>query len=97
VKVRFTAGAIRQIAEISEWIALDDPATAASVLDEVVRITGLAARHPGIGRSTQVPGLRVVPIKPYPYLIFYRPAKAGGIEVIRVRSMARKSDWRTGR
>jgi len=97
VKVRFTAGATRQIAEISEWIARDDLTTADRVLREIVRITDLAARHPGIGRSTQVSGLRVLPIKPYPYLIFYRPANGGGIEVIRVRSMARKRDWRTGR
>lgn len=97
MKVRFTAGAIRQIAEIADWIARDDPPTAAALLEELARVTGLAARHPGIGRPTRIAEVRVVPIKPYPYLMFYRPAEDGGIEVIRVRSMARKRDWRTGR
>ena len=49
-----------------------------------------------MGRRTDIESVRVFAVKPYPYLIFYREAP-DGITILRVRHMARKDDWRTGR
>jgi plasmid stabilization system protein ParE len=61
-------------------------------------LASLLARHPTIGRRTDLSGVRVFAIRPYPYLLFYRSEPDdSGITVLRVRHMARKEDWRTGR
>jgi plasmid stabilization system protein ParE len=59
-------------------------------------LTTLISRHPAIGRRTDLADVRVFAVRPYPYLIFYRE-EPGGITILRVRHMARKEDWRTGR
>ena len=98
MNVRYTPGAIRQIVEAVDRIARDDPFTAERFSEHVEELDQLLSRHPDIGRNTNVRGVRVFPAKPYPYLVFYRrKGEDIGIEIIRVRHMARRQDWRTGR
>jgi plasmid stabilization system protein ParE len=97
VNVRYTPGAARQISEAIDRIAEDDPTTANRFSAHIERLGQLILRHTDIGRKTSATGVRVLPAKPYPYLIFYRSRGEAGVEIIRVRHMARKQDWRRGR
>ena len=83
--------------EIAERIHQDNPRAAAAFARRVDALAALLARHPEDGRKTNLSPVRVMPLRPYPYLLFYQPAEAGGIVILRVRHMARKEDWRTGR
>ena len=96
--VRYSRRSLTQIANIIAAFAVDDPPTATMFARRVETLARLLASHPSIGRQTDFAGIRVLPMKPYPYLIFYQPDPAGaGITVLRVRHMARDVDWRTGR
>jgi plasmid stabilization system protein ParE len=44
----------------------------------------LLARHPGLGRETDIPGVRVFPIARYPYLVYHRVSE-GELVIIHVR------------
>lgn len=61
-------------------------------------LASLLARQPAIGRRTDLQCVRVFALRPYPYPMFYRiDPDDSGIIVLRIRHMARKEDWRTGR
>ena len=96
--VRYSARALGQIAEIVAKISIDDPGGAARFARRVESLAVLVSRHPAVGRQTSLAEIRVLPAKPFPYLVFYQPLPyASGIVVLRVRHMARKEDWRSGR
>jgi len=97
MKPSFSRRALAQIAEIEATIAAENPSAAASFVRRIDRLAALLARRPELGRATNLDGVRVMPARPYPYLLFYALASAGGITVLRVRHMARREDWRSGR
>ena len=94
--VRYSRHALAQISDIVRAIETDDPRAAAVFVGRIKRLSSLLSRHPEIGRATDLPGVRVAPTRPFPYLLFYSRAPQG-ITVLRVRRMARKEDWRSGR
>jgi plasmid stabilization system protein ParE len=94
--VRYQRHALSQIAEIIKGLSVENATVAAMFARRVEALANLLARHPMIGRRTNLADVRVAPTKPYPYLLFYRPA-ANGITVLRVRHMARNEDWHAGR
>ena len=94
---RFSRRAVAQIAEAIAVIERDDPRAADAFAQRIERLAALLCRHPQIGRATDLMNVRVTPTKPYPYLMFYETTERGRITVLRVRHMARKEDWRTGR
>ena len=96
MKVRYSRRALAQIAEILDTIADDSPEAAGKLSRRIEALTALVVRHPAIGRRTDLADVRVIALRPYPYLIFYRE-RPDGITILRVRHMARKEDWRTGR
>ena len=96
--VRYSRRSLAQIADIIATIAVDDPPTAGAFSRRIETLATLVARHPSIGRQTNLAGVRVLPTKPYPYLFFYQANLTGtGITVLRVRHMSRNDDWRSGR
>jgi plasmid stabilization system protein ParE len=94
--VRYERHALSQIAEIINVLSAENPTVAAMFARRIEALASLLARHPMIGRRTDLADVRVAPTTPYPYLLFYRPA-ADGITVLRVRHMARNEDWHAGR
>ena len=54
------------------FIALDNPAAAARVVDSIVRSVNLLAQHPGLGRPGRVEGTRELVVANTPYLVPYR-------------------------
>jgi plasmid stabilization system protein ParE len=72
MKLTYNRQALAQLDEIVVHIAENDPGTAAAVARRIKDLVSLIARHPMIGRSTDLENVRVFRAAPYPYLIFYR-------------------------
>ena len=98
MKVRFSRRALAQIVEIHANIAAHDPRAARAAIGRIESAAALLARHPAIGRRTDHAAIRVFSLRPYPWLMFYA-ADIGRDEltVLRIRHMARKTNWRLGR
>jgi plasmid stabilization system protein ParE len=89
---------MRQLAEIVAAIEQDNPGAAHDFGRHVEELAGLLSRNPMIGRATRSSDFRVFPLNRFPYLVFYRVlSDRDGIMIYRVRHMARKQNWRTGR
>jgi len=71
MRIRYTAAALREIDEILSYIAKDNPLAA----DEVAAVLRATVRrlseYPRLAIETDEPGVRVAPVLPYRYLIFY--------------------------
>lgn len=71
MKLRYAPRAHTDIADIHDYIAKHNPRAATAVIRRI-RATGrLLARHPGLGRDTDIPDIRVLPVARYPYLIYH--------------------------
>jgi toxin ParE1/3/4 len=87
-QLRFTESAERDLVEIGNFLARDNPTNAARFVERVEEHCQLLAAHPLIGRARDelVPGLRSLPSGRY--VIFYR-ALDDGAEIVRVLHGAR--------
>jgi toxin ParE1/3/4 len=87
-EARFTPAAMHDLADILEYISVDNEAKGLEVLDALFRQAELLAASPGLGRTRDQDlgvGIRSYPVGRY--TIFYRID--GGIEVLRVFHGAR--------
>jgi plasmid stabilization system protein ParE len=89
VKVRYTRRALRQLAEILDYIDARSPQGADNVKRRLQAVINLLADHPNSGRLTNKNGIRRAVVRPYPYVIFYRPDTTG-IVIHGVRHAARR-------
>jgi toxin ParE1/3/4 len=90
VKVRFTRRALRQMAEILDYIETRSPQGADNVKRRLQAVIDLLADHPEAGRAVANKGnLRRVVASPYPYVIFYQSGTTG-IVIHGVRHSARR-------
>jgi toxin ParE1/3/4 len=90
VKVRYTRRALRQMAEVLDYIEVRSPRGAENVKRRLQAIIDLLADHPNSGRTLNKGNLRRFGVTPYPYVIFYR-VDATGIIIYGVRHAARHS------
>jgi len=91
VRVRYTKRALAHLDEIFAYIARDNPAAARSVVERIQSVVLVLAEQPYIGRTTVSEGVRVLPITPYPYLLFYSVNPASQeVRILRVRHAARR-------
>lgn len=86
--LRFTEGAERDLVDIGNFIARDNPTNAAQFIERLEEHCELLAAHPLMGRvrDALVPGLRSLSFGRY--VIFYR-ALDDGVEIVRVLHAAR--------
>jgi toxin ParE1/3/4 len=86
--LRFSEQAERDLVEIGNFIARDNPANATRFIARLEDHCNLLARHPLIGRVRHdlLPGLRSLPFGRY--IIFYR-LMDGVVEIVRVFHAAR--------
>jgi toxin ParE1/3/4 len=89
VKVRYTRRALRQLAEILDYIDGRSPQGADNVKRRLQAVISLLADHPNAGRLTNKNGIRRAVVRPYPYVIFYR-LDTTGIVVHGVRHAERR-------
>ena len=88
MRVRYTRRAFRQLAEILDYIDARSPRGADHVKRRLQAVIDLLADHPNSGRLTSKRDIRCAVVRPYPYVIFYRPDETG-IVILGVRHVAR--------
>lgn len=72
MKLRFAPRARADIADIYQYIARHNRTAATAIVRQVRSTSQLLARHPGLGRETDISGVRVIPTARYPYLVYHR-------------------------
>ena len=71
MKVSYSDTALAEVEDIFAYIATDSPAAAARVVKAVEAVIERLAIFPLSAVGTEVRGVRVAPLRRYPYLIFY--------------------------
>jgi len=71
MKVRYTATALSEIEDILTYIAKDDPSAALRVSVTILSTIDRVADFPHIAIESNVPDVRVAPVLPYRYLVFF--------------------------
>ena len=71
MKVRYTKGALNDIAAIVDHIQRDNLSAATDVRDAIQSTIDKVVAFPSIGSDTDRPDILVIPARPYTYLIFY--------------------------
>jgi plasmid stabilization system protein ParE len=90
MKLRYASRAYADIAGIYEYISQHNATAATSVVRQIRITSRLLARYPGLGRDTDIPGVRVFPTGRYPYLLYHR-VRAGELVILHVRDGRRDS------
>ncbi|WP_020178028.1 type II toxin-antitoxin system RelE/ParE family toxin [Methylopila sp. M107] len=91
MRLRLTPRAVRELAEIGDYVAERNPVGAARVEAEIRAAFNLIAEHPLVGRSLER-GVRRFALPNYPYLIFYR-VSGESAEVLSIRHAARRAEF----
>jgi toxin ParE1/3/4 len=71
MRVRFTATAFAEVNEIRAYIAKDNPTAAKAVIFRVEQVIARIGQFPPIAQAIDQSGVRVFPVGPFPYLVFY--------------------------
>jgi toxin ParE1/3/4 len=91
MKIRYSPLALKQITDAYNYITVDNRAAADRFLRRVERLTALVADFPAIGRPADAPGVRLIGLRPFPYLMFYTVAKdATELHILQISHMARQ-------
>jgi toxin ParE1/3/4 len=91
MKVSYSRRALTQLDEIFSYIARNNPAAAAVVVDRIEALIALLGRYPTMGRSTDKEGVRVMGVRRYPYIVFYRIREdRDEVRILRVRHTSRR-------
>ncbi|HEY4113784.1 MAG TPA: type II toxin-antitoxin system RelE/ParE family toxin [Rhizomicrobium sp.] len=87
----FSPQATREISAIYDYIARESPAGAQKVVDRIHAVTRHVASFPDTGSRTKLPGVRVFPANPYPYLVYFkRVPNRHEVRILRIRHAARR-------
>jgi addiction module RelE/StbE family toxin len=92
MKVRYSETALRELDEIFAYIYERNRSAAAAVVDRVDRVAALLEEFPFAGHTTDEPGVRIMPLVRYPYLVFYA-VNGEEIVILHVRHGARLRPW----
>jgi toxin ParE1/3/4 len=84
VKLRYSPRARSDIDHIYEYIAEHNRSAARAVVRAIRSTSELVARYPGLGRETDIRGVRVFPVGRYPYLVYHR-VRENEVVIVHVR------------
>jgi toxin ParE1/3/4 len=84
VKLRYAPRARADIAEIHEYISQHSPRAASAVVDQIRMTARLLAEHPGLGRETDISGVRVLPTARYSFLVYHH-IRGDDLVIVHVR------------
>jgi len=71
MKVKFTKPALAELDAIFAYIHERNPVAAGQVVARVREITSQLGRFPNMGHPKYKPGVRMISVRRYPFLIFY--------------------------
>jgi toxin ParE1/3/4 len=95
VKLRFTPRAMRDIAEIAEYLRTRNPSAALAVRDAILRSLQNLILFPAIGRPQNVEGVRKLVTPKYRYLVYYMiDEEAEEIVILTIQHPARSREYR---
>ncbi|KKW08153.1 MAG: Plasmid stabilization system [Candidatus Kaiserbacteria bacterium GW2011_GWA2_49_19] len=77
MRVRYTDTAFSELKEIQAHIAKDNIIAAKIVIGRIERIVERIGEFPEIATPIDASGIRVFPVPPFPYLIFYALEEEG--------------------
>jgi toxin ParE1/3/4 len=87
--VRYSRRAQADLASIDGYLRAQNPAAARDVRALIETSAARLGHFPRAGRETDRPGLHVLPLAKYPYLVFYRVVR-DEVHVVHVRHAARR-------
>jgi plasmid stabilization system protein ParE len=91
MRVRYSPPALLQLEEIHRYIAQHNRRAAKAVVTRIEDLCEKLGEFPGMGTKTNQPGVRVLPVVRYPYLIFYLFLPAmDEVRILRIRHGRRK-------
>ena len=71
MKVKFTRADFNELAQIHSHIARDNPEAALGVFVRIKEVIQRLGEFPYLARIADESDIRVFPVMPFPYLIFY--------------------------
>jgi toxin ParE1/3/4 len=92
VSVRYTRDALRDLDQISAYIARQNVKAAADLLAAVETVVARLERFPHSAPESEIAGVRGTPVLRFPYIIFYT-VEDHGITIHYVRHAARLRPW----
>jgi toxin ParE1/3/4 len=94
VKLRYTPRATRDIAEIADYIRMENPAASERVRASIIESLQLVTEFPLIGRAQSVPGVRKLITRRYHYVVYYNIASdSDELTVLTVRNSSRDREY----
>ena len=94
MKLRFTARATGDLAEIGDYLRARNPAGAVAVRDSILRSLQNLALFPEIGRPQNVEGVRKLVTPKYRYLIYFTIDEgADEIVILTIQHQARRREY----
>jgi len=96
MRIRYTSTALSEIDEIFSYLAERSFSGAVAVRERVERSIGGLALVPEMAQLTDEPGVRRLPVRSYPYVIFYA-IEGEEVVILHVRHGARQSPWQSSR
>ena len=95
MKLRYTPQALAELSALLDAIAFHSPAGAHRVQLRVKAVIALLPLHPHLGARTDVPAIRRMTTRPYPYLVFYEATETE-IVIYAIRHGARNPSGMPG-
>lgn len=92
MSLRYTREAIRDLDQISSYLAERNPIVAAAFLDAVETVARRLEQFPRSAAQTEMAGVRAAPVLRFPYLLFYT-IEERDVVVHYVRHAARLRPW----
>lgn len=83
MRIQWTKGAERNLKQVEEYIAQDNPRAAIDTVLKIIKSVEALENHPAMGRVDRIFDTRELIIGGTPYIVPYR-VKAGHIEILRV-------------
>src|SRR4051794_27393102 len=71
MRLRVTDTAFAELNDIADYIARDNPTAAKAVVTRIEEVFTRIRDFPQIARVADTSGLRIFPVRPFPYLVFY--------------------------
>ena len=88
MRLRYAPRARTDIAKVYQYIAQYSPRAATAVSAQIRATSRLLAEYPGLGRETDISGVRVFPTAHYSYLI-YHSVRRDDLVIVHVRHARR--------
>ncbi|HAT8623610.1 TPA: type II toxin-antitoxin system mRNA interferase toxin, RelE/StbE family [Legionella pneumophila] len=83
MRIKWTIGAKKNLNQIEEYIAQDNPKAAVDAVIRIINSIGMLSNNPAMGRIGRIFDTRELVISGTPFIVPYR-IKSGQIEIIRV-------------